>query len=89
MNIALWILCGGAIGWIGFAVFRANTRGGLLASVGIGAFGALAGGMTIAPMLGAVIASENAISPFSLVVALAVATACLIIGNLLSGRVGR
>ena len=89
MSIALWILCGAAIGWIGFSVFHANARSGLLTSVGIGAIGALAGGMMIAPMLGAVIASENAISPFSLVVALAVATACLIIGNLLTSRVGR
>jgi len=89
MNIALWILCGGAIGWIAFAVFHANARGGVLTSVGIGAAGALAGGMTIAPMLGAAIGTDNAISPFSLIVALAVATACLIIGNLLSAGAGR
>lgn len=89
MNIALWILCGGAIGWIGFAVFHANMRSGMLASVGIGAAGALAGGMMIAPMLGAATGPENVISPFSLIVALAVATACLIVGNLLSARSGR
>ncbi len=86
MNIALWILCGGAVGWIGFAVFHANTRRGLPASVAIGAFGGLLGGMTIAPMLGAVVDPVNAISPFSLVVALAVAAACLIISNLLFNR---
>lgn len=88
MNIALWILCGGAIGWIGFAVFHANARRGLPLSIGIGAVGGLVGGMTIAPMLGAVIGPANAISPFSLIVALAVATACLIIGNLLSRLFG-
>ena len=86
MNIALWILCGGAVGWIAFAVFHANARRGLPASVGIGAFGGLFGGMTIAPMLGAVVDPVNAISPFSLVVALAVAAACLIISNLLFNR---
>jgi len=88
MNIALWILGGGAVGWIGFAVFHANKQRGLLTSVGIGACGGLIGGMTIAPMLGAVVGQANAIRPFSLVVALAVAGACLIISHLLSDRFG-
>lgn len=88
MNMSLWILCGGAIGWISFAVFHANARRGMLTSVGIGALGGLLGGMTVAPALGAVIESANAVSPFSLVVALAVATACLIISHLLSNRIG-
>jgi len=86
MNISLWILGGGALGWIGFAVFHANAKRGMPASVGIGAIGGLAGGMMIAPMLGAAIGPANVISPFSLIVALAAATACLIIGNLLSTR---
>ena len=88
MNILLWVLCGGAIGWISFAVFHANARRDMLTSVVIGACGGLVGGMTLAPMLGAVMAPWNAISPFSLVVALAVAAACLIIGNLLSKHFG-
>jgi uncharacterized membrane protein YeaQ/YmgE (transglycosylase-associated protein family) len=86
MNISLWILCGGAVGWIAFAVFHANARLGLLASLGIGAFGGLLGGMMIAPMLGAVVDPVNAIRPFSLVVALAIAAACLIISHLLFYR---
>jgi len=86
MTLSLWILGGGAIGWIGFAVFQTNARRGMPASVGIGAIGGLAGGVMIAPMLGAVIGPANIINPFSLIVALAIATACLIIGNLLSRR---
>lgn len=81
MNIALWILGGGAIGWLAFAVFHANAKRGLPLSVGIGAIGGLVGGMVIAPMPGAVIRPANAFSPFSLIVALAVAAACLIISN--------
>ncbi len=88
MNISLWILCGGALGWIGFAVFHANTRRGMLTSLAIGAGGGLIGGMTIAPLLGAAIEPANVISPFSLVVALAVAAAGLTISHLLSNRSG-
>ncbi len=52
----------------------------------IGATGGLLGGQTIAPLLGTVLDATNAFSPFSLVVAAAAATACLIISNLLSSH---
>lgn len=88
MNISLWIIGGGAIGWVGFAIFHINAQRGLMASVGTGAFGGLLGGMLVAPMLGAVVETGNALHPFSLVVALAVATASLIISNMISKRFG-
>lgn len=88
MNVTLWVLCGGAIGWIGFAVFHANAQRGLVVSIVLGATGGLLGGKTVAPLLGTVIDASNAFSPFSLVVAAAVATACLVIASLLASRYG-
>jgi len=88
MNISLWIICGGALGWVGFAVLHVNTQRGLPASVGTGALGGLFGGMIIAPMLGATVETGNTLHPFSLVVAVAVAAACLIISNMISRRFG-
>ena len=88
MNMTIWIVAGGAIGWLGFAVFHANAQRGLVVSIVLGATGGLLGGKTIAPLLGTVIDAGNAFSPFSLVVAAAVATAGLVIASLLSRRYG-
>lgn len=88
MNISLWILCGSALGWIGYAVFHANAQRGMPASVSIGALGGLLGGMMIAPMLGAIVEPGNALHPFSLVIAMTAAIACLTISNMISKRFG-
>lgn len=88
MNIALWILAGAAIGWIGYSTMKANTGRGLLISIIIGIAGGLFGGNVLAPMLGTVADVSNEINVFSLVVSLATATACLTIGEMLSRRYG-
>jgi uncharacterized membrane protein YeaQ/YmgE (transglycosylase-associated protein family) len=88
MNIALWILAGAAIGWVGYSAVKANIRRGLVVSIIIGIAGGLLGGDVLAPMLGTVPGASNEINLFSLVVALAGATGCLTIGEMLSRRYG-
>lgn len=88
MNIAMWILAGGVLGWIGFAYFKANEQRGGIISVIIGMCGAFFGGDVLAPMLGAITDAPNDFSPFSMVMALASATAWLGISDLLSRRFG-
>lgn len=88
MNFMIWLVAGGAVGWFGFAVLHANENRGMMASVIIGCIGGILGGHQLAPVFGAVIDASNAFSPFSLVVALAVAGILLTIGNLLSDRYG-
>ncbi|HJQ64103.1 MAG TPA: GlsB/YeaQ/YmgE family stress response membrane protein [Burkholderiales bacterium] len=85
-NIAMWILAGGAVGWAAFAFFKANEQRGRMFSVVIGMFGGFFGGNVLAPMLGAITDRPNDFSPFSLAVALASATAWLVISDLLSRR---
>lgn len=85
MNIMLWIVAGGLLGWAGFSIVRANRARGLLLSIIIGIAGAFTGGDVLAPLLGAV-EIQNVLNPFSLVVALATATAFLAISDLLSRR---
>jgi uncharacterized membrane protein YeaQ/YmgE (transglycosylase-associated protein family) len=85
MNIMLWIVAGGLLGWAGFAIVRANRARGLVVSIIIGIAGAFFGGDVLAPLLGAV-EIQNVLNLFSLVVALATATAFLVISNLLSRR---
>ena len=88
MNIAMWVVAGGVLGWIGFAILNANKERGMVISVIIGVLGGFFGGNVLAPMLGAVTYAPNDFSLFSLTIALASAAACLAISNLLSRRMG-
>lgn len=88
MNIAMWALAGGVLGWIGFAILHANADRGMVISVIIGVLGGFFGGNVLAPMLGANPDTPNDFSMFSLLIALASAAACLAIGNLASKRFG-
>ena len=88
MNIAMWVLAGGVLGWLAYVQLRANEDRGLVISVIIGVFGGFLGGNVLAPMLGADADAPNDFSLFSLTIALASAAACLALGNLLSRRFG-
>lgn len=88
MNIAMWVLAGGALGWIAFAFWKINAARGLAISVIIGAIGGFSGGNVLAPMLGAVTDTPNVFNLFSMTVALASAAGCLAISHLLSRRFG-
>lgn len=88
MNIAMWVVAGGALGWFGYAVLRINEGRGLVISIIIGVIGGFFGGNVLAPMLGAATDTPNNFNLFSMIVALASAAACLGIGNLVSKRFG-
>ena len=83
MNVAMWVLAGGALGWIGFAYLRVNRDLGLATAVIIGAVGGFFGGNVLAPMLGAVTDTPNVFNLFSMAVALGSAAMCLAIVNML------
>jgi len=86
MNIAMWVVAGGALGWIGYSVLNVNKERGMVISVIIGVLGGFFGGNVLAPILGAVTDTPNDFSLFSLVIAMTSAAACLAIGNLVSNR---
>jgi len=88
MNIMIWLLAGGIAGWVGFSYLKFNEDRGLIISIIIGVVGGFFGGNVLAPMFGAVVDAANTFSPFSMVVALAGATGCLAIANLVSTRYG-
>ena len=86
MNIAMWVIAGGMLGWVGYAVMGANARRGMVISVIIGTAGGFFGGNVVAPMFGA--ATGTDFSLFALLIASASAAACLAVGNVLSIRFG-
>ncbi len=51
MNIIIWLILGGIIGWLASIIMR--TREGVLLNVVVGIVGALLGGWLISPLVGA------------------------------------
>ena len=89
LNVALWGLAGGIIGWITYSFMNFNENRGLMISVIIGTLGGFLGGNVLAPMFGAgATVNPGDFHPFRLVIAFASAAACLIIGNMLYKRFG-
>ena len=85
MNVVMWVLAGGVLGWLSYMFLNAIGAWGAVVSIIIGAVGGLAGGNVFAPMLGAV-RETNEFSMFSMVIALASAAGLLALGNLVSRR---
>jgi uncharacterized membrane protein YeaQ/YmgE (transglycosylase-associated protein family) len=88
MNVAMWVLAGGVLGWICFAHLNAIKERGMVIAVIIGALGGLLGGNVLAPMLGAVTDTPNDFNLFSLIIAMTSAAACVAISSLVSDRIG-
>jgi len=86
MNVMIWLFAGGVAGWVGYSYLKFNEDRGLMISIVIGVTGGFLGGNVLAPMFGAVKDAANTFSLFSMVVALASAAACLVVGNVISTR---
>lgn len=88
MNILIWVITGGIIGFISFSYFRANANYGKATSVIIGMIGSMVGGEIVAPVLTSVptVLTENAFNPFAFAVAAALAIASLTISHMLTKR---
>jgi uncharacterized membrane protein YeaQ/YmgE (transglycosylase-associated protein family) len=88
MNIVVWMLAGGILGWVGCAFLGFNEERGMVVSVIIGTAGGLFGGKLIAPMFTAAAAVPEAFSLSALFFAAAVAAAFVAVGNLVGKRWG-
>jgi uncharacterized membrane protein YeaQ/YmgE (transglycosylase-associated protein family) len=88
MEIILWVLAGGALGWIGCSYLGCNTERGVAVSALIGVVGALIGGKAIAPLFVQATGPVAGFSPDALLVAAGAAAACLAAGELLLRRWG-
>jgi uncharacterized membrane protein YeaQ/YmgE (transglycosylase-associated protein family) len=88
MNIVMWILAGGVIGWMGYKYMHANEERGVMVSIIIGMVGGFFGGNIVAPFIGDVISNPVSFSPFSLFVSVASAMGCLTISNMVYKRFG-
>ena len=88
MNIAMWVLAGGILGWVGFQFLGVNSGRGLIVSVIIGAVGGFFGGKIVAPMFTTAAVVPADFNSSALVFAALVAAAFLFAGNLIHDRWG-
>jgi uncharacterized membrane protein YeaQ/YmgE (transglycosylase-associated protein family) len=87
MNIIIWLVVGGLIGWTASAVMR--TQEGLLLNVVVGIVGAALGGWCLSPLVGVSTINQSNFSAASLVVSFLGAIVLLAIVNLVRRRAAR
>ena len=88
MNIVIWLIVGGLIGWIASRIMNTDAQQGVVLNVVVGIIGAVLGGFLIGPLLGQGTINSNDFSVMGLVVSLIGAVILLAIVNLFTrGRV--
>jgi uncharacterized membrane protein YeaQ/YmgE (transglycosylase-associated protein family) len=87
MNIAMWILAGGILGWVGYAFLGYNADRAKVVPILIGAAGGFFGGKVVAPLFTAV-AVPASFSLVALVFAAIVAAGFLAASNFAYNRWG-
>ena len=87
MNIMIWLIAGGLIGWAGLHFLSMNRDRGPIPAVLICAAAGFIGGNSVAPMLSSAVTEPVVgFSPFALVVAMAIATGAMYVSSELSRR---
>lgn len=82
MNIIIWLVVGGLIGWIASLIMRTDAQQGVLLNIVVGVIGALIGGWIISPLVGVPTINQDAFSVGAMVVSLVGAIILLAIVNL-------
>jgi uncharacterized membrane protein YeaQ/YmgE (transglycosylase-associated protein family) len=82
MNLIIWLVVGGILGWIASMIMGTDARQGLLLNVIVGIVGAFLGGLLLAPLFGTGTINQGDLSLGSLIVSLLGAVALLAIVNM-------
>ena len=83
MNLIIWLIVGGVIGWIASMMMRTDAQQGVLLNVIVGIVGAFVGGLLISPLVGVGTINQDAFSLGAMVVSLVGAVILLGIVNLI------
>jgi uncharacterized membrane protein YeaQ/YmgE (transglycosylase-associated protein family) len=82
MNIIIWIVMGGVIGWIASLIMRTDAQQGILLNIVVGIVGALLGGWLISPLVGSATINQGDFSIAGLGISLLGAVLLLAVVNL-------
>ena len=83
MNLIIWLVVGGVIGWLASLVMKTDAQQGMFLNVVVGIVGALIGGWLLSPLLGAGTVNQGDFSILGLLVSLGGAIILLFVVNLL------
>lgn len=86
MNLIIWLVIGGVIGWLASIVMNRNGQQGIFLNIVVGIVGAFIGGFLISPLLGAGTINQNDFSAVSLLASFLGAVILLGIVNLFTRR---
>ena len=82
MNIIIWLVVGGILGWLASLVMKTDGQQGIFLNVVVGIVGALIAGFLIAPLFGTGTINSNDFSMSGLLVSFLGAAVLLAIVNL-------
>jgi uncharacterized membrane protein YeaQ/YmgE (transglycosylase-associated protein family) len=82
MNLILWLIVGGLIGWIASLIMRTDAQQGIFLNVVVGIVGALLAGFLLAPLFGIGTINQSNFSLPGLLISLLGAIILLAIINL-------
>jgi uncharacterized membrane protein YeaQ/YmgE (transglycosylase-associated protein family) len=82
MNLILWLVIGGVLGWVASLIMKTDGQQGIILNVVVGIVGALIAGFVIAPLLGTGTINSNDFSLGGMLVSLAGAVVLLAIVNM-------
>lgn len=82
MNLIIWLVVGGLIGWVASMIMHTDARQGVFLNIVVGVIGSFLGGWFVAPLLGAGTINQNDFSIKGLLASLIGAIILLAIVNL-------
>lgn len=82
MNIVLWLIVGGVVGWIASLIMKTDGQQGIFLNIVVGIVGAVVGGWLISPMVGAPSINDGNLSLAGIGVSLVGAIILLAVVNL-------
>jgi uncharacterized membrane protein YeaQ/YmgE (transglycosylase-associated protein family) len=89
LNMIVWLVVGGLIGWVASMIMGTNARQGALMNIVVGVIGAFLGGVLLAPMFGTGTINQGDFSIMSMLVSLIGAVVLLAVVNLIRRGRGR
>ena len=82
MNIIIWLVVGGVIGWLASLVMKTDAQQGIILNVVVGIVGAMIGGWLLSPLLGAGTLNQGDFSLMGLLASFGGALILLLLVNL-------
>ena len=89
MNIIIWLVVGGLIGWVASLIMRTDAQQGIILNVVVGIVGSLLGGWFLSPLFGVSTINQSNFSLPGVLISLLGAVILLAIVNLIRRGVAR